>query len=416
MPKGLTVRAIETIKPAATRQEIADGFVRGLYFVIQPSGAKSWAVRYRTLQRVARKYTLGSYPGIGLKDARELASRALVSIASGGDPAATKQAARAGAKKAPDLDLIEKVVDSFVERYAKANTRASTAAETDRVLKKEVVGRWAGRRLTSITRADVHEMLDEVVDRGSPILANRLLAVFRKMCGWAIDRGLIETSPCDRVKAPSVAQTRNRVLADDELARIWKACDKLSYPFGPLTQLLALTGQRRDEVGGMRWSELDLEARLWTLPRDRAKNGVEHSIPLSPQAVAIIKALPRIGKSNAFLFTTNARAAVSGFSKTKVALDKTIVKDDGDPLPHWTFHDLRRTAATGMARLGVGLPIVEKVLNHVSGSFRGVAGVYNRHSFDTEKRHALESWAAFVERLVTGEPGGNVVTLKAGRS
>ncbi len=404
MGKALTVRTLETLKPGPTRREIPDGLVRGLFFIVQPSGAQSWACRYRIEGR-PRKFTLGTYPAIGLTAARDLAKDALVSVARGQDPHALKKAVKAP----PDRDIVERVVASFIERYARPNTRSSSAAESERVLNKEVVGRWKGRRLSSITRAEVHELLNSVVDRGSPIMANRLLAVFRKMCGWAVERGLIETSPCAGVNPPGAIVSRERVLSDDELRAVWKACDAIGYPFGPLIKLLILTGQRRDEVGAMTWAEVDLLAKLWALPRHRTKNGTEHTIPFSSQAMAILESLPHIG--NGLVFTTNGCNAVSGFSRAKSILDKHVLGLDGATLPHWTLHDLRRTAATGMARLGVNIHVVEKVLNHTSGSFRGIVSVYQRHSFSDEKRHALDTWGAFIERLVSDEVGGNVVSI-----
>ncbi|WP_245501363.1 tyrosine-type recombinase/integrase [Lichenibacterium minor] len=414
MGKALTVKTLETIKPGPIRREVPDGYVRGLYFVVQPSGMMSWACRYRLGNRT-RKYTIGSYPAVGLVGARKLARDALEKVAGGVDPYDVKKAAR----QPPDRDLVERVVSTFVERHAKPNTRPATAAETERSLTKEVVGRWKGRRLSTITKADVHEMLDEIVDRGSPISANRLLATFRKCCGWAVERGLIDVSPCDGVKPPAVGKSRDRVLSDDELRRIWHACERLSYPFGPLVRLLIITAQRRDEVAGMTVAEVDQAARLWVLPRERAKNDVEHPIPLPSPALAIIAGLPRFSTGDEaedaklpdFLFTTTRTSHVTGFSKAKLALDKLIAADGGDPLAPWTFHDLRRTAATGLARLGVNLPVIERILNHISGpSFGGVAGVYQKYGFADEMRRGLDKWAAHVERL-TNEVGGNVVGM-----
>jgi len=408
MGKALTVRTLETLKPGPARKEVPDGYVRGLYIVIQTSGLMSWACRYRLGNR-SRKYTIGSYPAIGLVEARKLAKDALVNVARNVDPYEAKRAAR----KPPDRDLVERVVDTFVERHARPNTRPATAAETERSLRREVVGRWKGRRLSTVTKADVHAMLDEIVDRGSPIAANRLLATFRKCCSWAVERGLIETSPCDSVKPPAVGKSRDRVLSDPELKRVWRACDVLGYPFGPMIQLLIVTAQRRDEVSGLTWQELDLEAKAWTLPRARAKNNVEHVTPLSSVALAIIEGLPRIGTEPSFLFTTTGRSPVSGFSKAKTMLDKMLAADGAGDFPHWTFHDLRRSTATGLARIGINLPVVERILNHTGSSFSGVAGIYQRHSFDAERRHALDAWAAFVALLVTAEPGANVVEMKA---
>jgi len=409
MAKALTVRTIDTLATPEVRREVPDGLLRGLYLVLQPSGARSWAVRYRNRAGTPRKHTLGTYPAIDLRSARELAQQALIEVAKGSDPAADRKAARTGAKVPTDRDLVEKVAEQFIERYAKANTKSWPEAK--RILDREVVAHWRGRHLGAIGRADVHELLDGVVDRGSPVMANRVLAAVRKMCAWSVDRGIITASPCTGIKAPTAERSRDRVLSDDELRGVWMACDAIGWPFGALVKILLLTGQRRDEVGKMRWSELDLDGKTWTLPRERAKNGMAHVVPLSEPALAIITALPRIGASD-YVFTVTGKTAVSGFSNAKDRIDALLAASQGEPVPAWVFHDLRRTCATGLARLGTALPVVERVLNHVSGSFGGIVGVYQKHGFADEKRHALDTWGAFVERLV-GEPGANVVVLKA---
>lgn len=420
MAKALTVRNLELAKPGSSRREIPDGLIRGLYFVMQPTGKASWAVRYR-FRGLPRKLTLGTYPAIGLKDARELASRALVRAAADEDPAAEKQAAKAAARgpKKEDRDGIEKVVETFIERYAKANTRESSWRETERILKKEIVGTWKGRRLSDISRSDMHDLLDGIVDRGSPIVANRTLAAVRRLCNWAIERGIVNSSPAEGIAAPSAERSRDRILTDDELRLFWQGCDAIAWPFGPLAQLLLLTGQRRDEVGAMRWPEIDLERRLWVIPKERCKNGVEHAVPLSEPAVAILKSLPRIKSKAGLVFTSSGETAVSGFSRAKDRIDEFMLaamrKDAEEPekikLARWTFHDLRRTAASGMARLGIAVHVVEAALNHKSGTIKGVAAVYNRYSYDTEKRQALEAWGRYVDMLISDAPAANVREL-----
>jgi integrase len=418
MAKALTVKAVEAARgEGGVRREVPDGLIAGLYLVVQPSGSKSWAVRYRAAGQ-PRKLTIGAWPAIQLSDARELARRALLSVAEGADPARAKQTAKRAGGPGPERDLIERLAADFVDRYAKANTRETSWRETERILGKVLAPDadppWRGRRVQDIGRRDVIELLDAVHDRGSPIMANRTLATIRRMFGWFVERGVIEASPCAGIRAPAAELSRDRILSDDELRAVWSASGAIGHPFGPLVRLLLLTGQRREEVTGMRWTELDLERRLWTLPRERVKNDSEHTVPLSPAAVAILEALPRIGRSP-FVFTTTEKTAVSGHSRAKVRLDDEILHaaraaaaaKGRDPAevkawPRWTFHDLRRTAASGMARLGVQLPVIEKVLNHSSGSFAGVVGVYQRHSFADEKRAALEAWGRFVEELVRG--------------
>ncbi|KMO31317.1 hypothetical protein VQ03_27385 [Methylobacterium tarhaniae] len=396
MAKALTVRAIEALKPGPGRAEIPDGLIAGLYLVVQPTGRKSWAVRYRSAGRT-RKHTIGAYPGIDLSNARELARRALVAVASGRDPGAEKAEARRSGEAAQraERDRFERAAESYIERYAKANTKADTWRESQRLLAKNVVPLWRARRLQDIAKRDIIDLLDTIVDRGSPVAANRVLAVLRRMFGWFVERGVIAANPCAGVKAPTAEKSRDRVLTDDELRALWQACDGLSEPFGSLVRLLMLTGQRRDEVGQMTWLEVDLDARLWTIPKERAKNGQVHDVPLSDQSVAVLSGIKRIAGDRQLVFTTTGETPVSGFSKAKQRLDKAM-----PGAPPWVLHDLRRTMASGMARLGVNLPIIEKVLNHTSGSFGGIVGVYQRHSFADEKRAALAAWGLHLSRII----------------
>jgi integrase len=213
----------------------------------------------------------------------------------------------------------------------------------------------------------------------------------RKFFNWAVESDLIVTSPVDGVRAPNPETSRDRVLTDDELKAVWLAADKEGYPFGSIVKLLILTGQRRGEVTGMTWSELDIESAAWSLPRERVKNDRRHEVPLSTQAVQVLRRLPRIGEK--YVFTLSGTSPYNGF-KAKERINEAI------GIAHWTMHDLRRTTASGMARLGMSLVVIEKVLNHVSGSLAGIVGVYQRHEFAEEKRAALQRWGNYIEQLV----------------
>src|ERR1700677_4451771 len=391
---------IRSLPPTDRRLEHPDDKVSGLYLVQQASGALSFAVRYR-VNGAPRKFTLGAYPRVDLKTARRRAQEALGGVAGGKDPAAAKQASRAAARAASTAqeDLVERVVSQFIERHAKIKTR--DWRNTERMLKVDVVGRWGGKRLSQITRADVHAMLDAIaIERKKPIQANRMFAQLRKLCGWAVSKDIIEKNPCDGVAAPSPETRRDRILTDDEVRLAWRAFNTIGWPFGDVTKLLLLTGMRRDEVGEGRWSEVDLVARTWTLPAARTKNKREHIIPLSDAAVHVLLALPRIGdKPDGFIFTTTGRTPVSGWSRAKLAIDKAT----GAFAEPWTFHDLRRTVATNLQKLGVKLEVTEAVLNHVSGSRAGIVGIYQRHDWAAEKREALAQWAKRVALIVGGE-------------
>ncbi len=410
MARALTTKAVEAAQPSDDRREIPDGSMPGLYLVIQPSGAKSWAVRYRA-QGKPRKLTIGRYPTFGLADARKAAGEALRAVEEGRDPASEKTQAKSATKV--DADLIENVFAEFVERHVRKVNRS--APEVERVINRDLLPVWRGKRVQDITRRHVIDLLDKKVDAGAPIMANRILATVRKFYNWCISRGIVEASPCAGIVAPAAPVSRDRILSDSELAAVWGAASKLGYPFGTMVHLLILTGQRRSEVAGMRRQELRLgdEKPEWIIPAERAKNGKAHAVPLSPAVVDILKSLPRISNPGDYVFTTTGTTSVSGFSKAKAMLDAEISAEmGGEDLARWTFHDLRRTAASGMARLGINLPVIEKILNHISGSFAGIVGVYQRHEFAEEKRRALDAWSRFVLDLVNDKPAANVVSIR----
>lgn len=403
MAKRLTAAAVDKLRAnRAKRREIPDAQAPGLHLIIQPSGKKSWAVRYR-FGGSPRKLTLGGYPAISLKDAREQAAAARDAVDRGVDPIEEQRRAKSAA--GADLDLFENVAAEFLKR----NTRAAPAwkAEMGRLLEREVFPQWRGKRIGEIAKRDVIRLLDRLLDRGVGVMANRVFAVIRRIFNWAVERDIIAASPCAGLKAPIEETARDRVLSDDELRTVWKAADGFGYPFGPIIQLLILTGQRRSEVGQATWSEIDLKERLWRIPGSRTKNGVPHDVALSDQAIAVLESLPRIAGKAGYLFTTTGETPASGFSRAKDRLDEKLPEGTAD----WRLHDIRRTVASGMARLGIALPAIEKVLNHTSGSFAGIVAVYQRHEFADEKRRALEAWGRFVETLVEGK-AANVVELR----
>jgi integrase len=405
--RPLTVKTIENAKPAAARREIPDGEVLGLYLQIFPSGTASWCFRYR-FGGLTRKFTIGASPEIGLREARDLARKAHVQVANGIDPGAVKRASKIVERTPVDHDLVEKVVADFLTRHVKT-LAPSTFREVTRIMKKDVLPAWRGRRLSEIKKPDVHVLLDSIVDRGAVKQASRTLSWLKGLASFAVQRGLIEASPFAGIKPPGGKETsRDRILADGELKALWEAADAMAPPYSAFVQLLILTGQRRSEVAGMAWREIDLAAKMWVLPAVRAKNGVEHQIPLSDLAIEILTALPRIDGSD-FVLTISGQNAMRSYSAIKRRLD-SLMPPDTRP---WVFHDARRTVATGLSRLGVNLPVIEKLLNHVSGSFAGIVGVYQRHSFADEKCAAMAAWGRHVEAIVTGEAADNVVDLRA---
>jgi integrase len=400
--KALTQRGLEAAKPKQHRYDLSDGLVPGLQFIIHPSGKKT----SRLLARVhgkQRSFPIGDMALMTLADARKKAADILRVIANGEDPSETKrEAVRVAA------ETVKTVAEDFIARYAKPKNR--TWAEAERLIARNILPVWGKRPIASINGRDVNALMDLIVDRGSPVAANRVHTAGSKMFKWARNRHLIASSPFEGVEKPTREKSRDRTPSDIELALILRAADTLGYPFGPYFQLLAFTGQRREEVAGLRRPELNPELTLWTLPRERAKNDVQHTVPIAPRVREIIVALPR----SDLLFTTNGRTAISGFSKAKTQLDAAITAlNGGVPIPPWRIHDLRRAMASGMAKLGVQLPVVEKVLNHISGSFSGVQGIYQRHEFRAEKRAALELWAKHLAEIVGQPATSNVVEMRA---
>ncbi len=395
MPATLTARSVESAKSQPNqRLEIPDGTLPGFYLVIQPSGAKSWAVRYRAGDK-PRKLTLGPYPRLSLADAREQGRAALRAVSEGRDPAKERITAQEKANEVATLRFDAVVVD-FITRYAKPRNR--TWRETERLLTRGDVATLQARDIRSISRREFLDVVDRVIERGSPVQANRLVAALRRFFGWAVERGILETSPAANLKMAAVETARDRVLTDGELRAIWLAAGEIGYPFGRAVQLMILTGQRRSEVLEAEWREFDLDRALWTIPRTRAKNNVAHLVPLAPVAIELLRGLPRIG--NRFVFTTTGETPFSGVSKGHARLTARAAQHtaDGRPLEHWRLHDLRRTFATGCARLGVALHVVEKCLNHTSGSFGGIVAVYQRHDFFNERQAAMTIW----ERHIAG--------------
>src|SRR5262249_43086145 len=219
--------------------------------------------------------------------------------------------------RAAKADSADRIVEEFLERHVRRSNRPRTAQETERLLRQHVLPRWRGRMVHEVTRRDVLDILDRVVDAGAPIAANRVLAAVRKFFNWCVARDIIAASPCAGVKPPTAERARDRVLSDDELRLVWQAANKLGGTFGPLVKLLALTGQRRDEVAQMRWNEIDIDNRLWTLPPARVKNNQPHEVPLSGAAVTVLNNVPRAAGSP-YVFTTNDGASpASGYSKGK---------------------------------------------------------------------------------------------------
>jgi len=291
-----------------------------------------------------------------------------------------------------------------LENYiAQHVSQTRSANEISRLLRREVGKVWAGRSIHEIIKRDVVELVSAVEQRGAPVAANKTLKSLKTFLSWCVGRAVIDRSPAEGVPLPAKEVARDRVLTDEELARVISAARKIAGPYGGIIDLLALTGQRREEVAGMQWQELDLVQQTWTISKLRTKNGKAHVVYLSDQSAAVLK---RADKRGALVFSVLGARPFQGFSGAKRLLDQL------SGVTEWRLHDLRRTCVSGMARLGVAPHVADKILNHQAGTISGVAAVYQRHEFLAERRAALDLWGAHVHRILTGISQERRIALK----
>jgi integrase len=401
----LTVKGIEAaIKAAKTSgkgREIGDALLPCFYLNVQASGHASFVLRYRHGGK-SRKWTIGAWPKMDLAQARQLAREAGGDIARGIDVAAQKKVRRrskASSGSTSQTQTVSTLVHDFMAEHVKKNCKASTGRSYNRWL-SIVLDRWGDRDPADIERADVNELVGEIAER-APVLANRTSSVVSKMLNWAISKNRLEVNVATKIEKTR-EKPRQRVLTDGELRLLLKAIDRLPSRERDFTRLLLLTLARRGEVGGMAWSELDLDKGVWTIPHTRTKNGHEHVLPLAREAISILEARPRDGE---LVFMNATRTGpYASFSQLKDEIDRLI----GVPLAPWNLHDLRRTGASAMPDLDVDLPVVERLLNHVSGSFGGIVGVYQTNKFLKPMRLAAQAWATHLAALGTD----NVIPLR----
>jgi integrase len=429
MTKSLTSASVARLRAADDAvREIPDGGCVGLYLLIYPSGRKSWALRYRRPSdgRPA-KLTLGSVfdsadgedvdvkPTIGghlsLRSAHRLVAELKHEISLGRDPGLAHIAAK---RAILTSDKFSGSASDFIKQHAMRKTRRWEA--TARLLglqpaddglitiKGGLADRWRDKPIAEIDGDLIHTVVDEVREKGVPGLERRrngasesqarsMHAALSVMFSWLVAKRRLRQNPILGVAKPETSKARDRVLTNDEIVLFWKATEQVSQPFGPLLRLLLLTGCRLNEIAMARRSELSDDEEVLTIPAERSKNHRAHAIFLSPLAREQLASVYTVGD---LIFTTNGITPVSGWSKMKRRLDEEM------GIPPWRLHDIRRTVASGLASLGIQLPVIERTLNHVSGSFGGIVGVYQRHEFKEEQEAAFERWADHIEGLVTG--------------
>jgi integrase len=381
MKRTLTDAAVKRLKPPATGQlDIFDRGYPGLCLRLSYGGSRVWSYLCREGGRLKR-HKLGTYPAVSLADARK-AWRATKERLDAGQPLKALPPARNG---------IEDVIADWLSRDQAGN---DTHAEVKSAIERKVLPEWAGRQIETIGRRDVADVLDDIADRGSVAQARKMYAYLHRLMNWCVGRGILELNPMAKLEKPGAAVVRDRVLSDAEIGKLWAASKAIGWPFGPVVQLLLVTAARRSEIAELEWRELDGKESLIRLGAGRTKNDTPRTIPLCPLAWRIATEGPRIQGSR-YVFTTTGDSPVSGWSKCKMQLDERMRLNQP-----WRLHDLRRTAATGLERLGTPLQVTEAILGHSSGTKSGIVGVYQRHAYEAEKGAALAKWAGKVLSIV----------------
>jgi integrase len=429
----LTQAAAEKLKPPAEKAVTYwDNQCPGFGLRITSRNRRTWLAMYR-VQGKAVMETLGTMAETpSVANARDRARASMTRAREGINPAderreEEKRAAKAAVQAAAKAVTFGEVAERFLHEHVERDSAPKYAREVRRILNHDVLPRWKETPVREIGRHEVNDLLDaKAASRerqragtrdGAAVQANRTLTRLRTLFRWAADMDLVDADPTVGVRQRVKEKARDRALDDSEIRLFWSGAGKLGWPFGPLFKLLLLTAQRRDEVGGMRWSEIDIDKQTWTIPRERAKSDRAHVVHLPAPAIEIIEALPRTGE---LVFSATGTTAVSGYSRAKVRIDKLMTAASGDPeaeIAPWILHDLRRTATTGMAGLGIAPHVVDKILNHSAGTIRGVAAVYNRHAYLDERKAALEAWGRRLMTLVRPKTApNNIVAMDRARA
>ena len=396
---SFTERKIKSLKPPDAGQvDYWDKSLPGFSVRVAQSGRRSWIVMYQAGGR-KRRMTLGTYPPMGLADARTEAKSVLARAQLGQDPALELRAAKK-AETFAQLALL------YLEQYAKPNKKSWRLDE--KALERDVIPHLGNIRAKEVTRRDVRDLLARIKARGADIQANRTFEILRRLCNWAVAEDYLATSPCVGVSKPSKENRGGRVLRDAEILGVWDALQDEPALTAAVFKLRLITAQRGGEIMSMRWQDLDAESRWWTIPAEFSKNGLAHRVPLSRIALGVLDEVKSHVTDMAWVFPS----PIAGrHLEHLVQATKRIRERSGiDFVPH----DLRRTAASHMTSMGIARLTVGKILNHVD---RSVTATYDRHSYDPEKRQALEAWGQHLEKILgsKSDPATNVVALNEAR-
>jgi len=382
----MTKSAVDALKAASKDTVYWDAGLPGFGVKVTPRSRKVFVVLYRIggAGSRLRKYTIGPYGRVTLQMARAEAQKVLAARLEGRDPATEKRES----KRRMTADRVDDLIEVFIVQHV---SKTRKAAEISRLLRREVVSRWGNRCVHAIGKRDIVELASEIAQRGTPMAANTLLKVIKTFLNWCVGRAVIDASPAEGVPLPGKEVARDRVLTNNELASVIRAARQIGGAYGGIVEMLALTGQRREEVAQMVGDEIDFNSRTWTLPGSRTKNGKPHIVHLSEACIKLIKRASGLGS---YVFSISGVKPFQNFTNAKRALDEL------SGVTGWRLHDLRRTCVSGMAGLGVPPHVADKILNHQSGTISGVAAVYQRHEFLAERQAALNLWGAHIGQLL----------------
>ncbi len=397
-----TDRQIKSLKPKKERYEVWETNGKGFGVRVAPTGRKSFIFLYR-FQGASRRITFGNYPEISLADAHAAHAKARQLLDQGTDPATIEQDAKEESRRSPS---VRRLVEEYIEKYAKPRKRSWK--EDHRILHKDVVPRWGKKKAHDISRRDIILLLDEIVDRGALIQANRTLAAIRKMYSFAMGRGILDSSPCVAIPSPSKENRRDRVLNEDEIRTFWNKLDtaKMEKATALALKLQLATAQRKGEVAGAEWKDLDMKNSWWTIPAEKAKNGLPHRVPLSSLAKELLDELKTMTGDFRWLFPSPRK----GQHIAETSVDHAVrANAEHFKIDHFTPHDLRRSVASMMTASGVQRLTVSKILNHVE---TGITSVYDRHSYDKEKRKALRLWGLQLETILGLKKSNKVIPIR----
>jgi site-specific recombinase XerC len=410
----------EAAVPVSADAYYWDSDLRGFGLRVTPKGVRSYVVQYRLKGRPARRVTLGVHgsPWTPAK-ARTEAQDILIEVKRGMDPVEARQKKE---REARTLGF-ESYLERFCDIYLQSKWKARAAGDAKRTLQLHVLPHFKGRSLPDLKASDVTAVLDKL--HGRKALLRNTYALLRLLFNWAKGRGDLATSPMEGIPSPDKVKDRKRVLTPDEVLALWRVSYKLNSPFGAYVRLLITTLQRRNEVAGLPWKELDQASSTWRIDGERAKNDEDHLVPLNRLALADLDGLG--WKRRGLVFSTTGTTAISGFSRLKARIDRLMLpvlqeianrraEVLGEPshavtIEPWRLHDIRRTGTTQMQALGIPIEVTERAINHKSGEASGIRAVYNLHEYQPEKRRAFDLWGAYLERVISGDDASNVVSL-----